>query len=66
MKDQYRILNMMNATGKTILLRRSIHCAISWGVIVVKLCNCAKVGRLVKGFGGGVLSIVMMLPTEHS
>lgn len=56
----------MNATGKTILLRRSIHCAISWGVIVVKLCNCARVGLLVKGFGGGVLSIVMMLPTEHS
>lgn len=57
---------MIKATGNTILLRLSIHWAISCGVIVVKLCNCARVALLAKGFGGGVLLIVMILPIEHS
>lgn len=58
---------MMNDTGNTILLRLSIHWAISCGVIVVKLCNFARVGLRGKGLdAGGVLSMVVTLPTEQS
>lgn len=63
------MLNMRNATGKSILLRLSIHCAISCGVIVVKLLSRANVGLLVTGFGGGevvALLIVTTLPAEPS
>lgn len=56
----------MNDTGNTILLRLSIHCAICCGVIVVKLCNLARVGLRAKGFGGGMLSMVVTLPAEQS
>lgn len=57
---------MMNDTGNTILLRLSIHWAISCGVIVVKLCNLARVALRGKGLAGGVLSMVVILPTEQS
>ena len=57
---------MMKATGNTILLRLSIHWAISCGVIVVKLCNCARVALRCKGFGDDVLLTVITLPIEHS
>lgn len=60
------MLNIMKATGNTILLRLSIHWAISCGVIVVKLCNCARVALRWKGFGDDVLLTVIMLPIEHS
>lgn len=73
MNDQYKILNMRKATGKTILLRLSIHCAICWGVIVVKLWSFARVGLRAKDFGGGGAgagggfeSIVKTLPFEKS
>lgn len=56
---------MMKATGNTILLRLSIHWAISCGVIVVKLCNCARVALRGKGFGDDVLLTLVMLSIEH-
>lgn len=56
----------MNDTGNTILLRLSIHCAISCGDIVVKFCNLARVALRGKGLGDGVLSMVVILPTEQS
>lgn len=57
---------MINDTGNTILLRLSIHCAISCGVIVVKLCNLARVTLRGKDLGDGVLSMLVMLPAEQS
>lgn len=38
-------MNIRNASGNTILLRLSIHCATCCGVIVVKLLSLANVGR---------------------
>lgn len=61
---------MRKATGKSILLRLSIHCAISCGVIVVKLLSLANVGLLATGFTGGgdaaTLLIVTILPVESA